>query len=104
MIVVLVDRVKWDEDEKYGNVTTFKIWPVLDFIRIYGDKDQLVRLVVEFCKRLGEDFRREAVRRLLKLDDTEDELKEIKEFEDVIYPFVGHVPKYPDEWNEDESQ
>jgi len=105
MIVVFVDRVKWDEDERYGNVTIFKGWPVLDFIRIYGDKDQLVRLVVEFCKRLGDDFRREVVRRLLKDNNTEDEFKEfIKEFEDVIYPFVGHIPKYPDEWDEDESQ
>jgi len=52
MIVAFVDRVEWDEDERYDNVTTFKGWPVLDFIRVYSDKDQLVRLVVEFCKRL----------------------------------------------------
>jgi len=24
MIVAFVDRVKWDEDERYGNVSTFK--------------------------------------------------------------------------------
>jgi|GEM_PF-4456541 len=86
MIVVFVDRVKWDGDERYDNVTTFKGEPVLDFIGIYGDRDQLIRLIVEFCKRLGDDFRREVAKRLSRDDDMEDEFKE---FEDAIYPYTG---------------
>jgi len=98
----MLQERKWDE--RYGNVTTFKDKLVLDLVEIYGDRDQSLRLILDLCRRLGDDFRREVVRRLSRDYDREDEFKEIKEFEDVIYPFVGHIPKYPDEWDEDESQ
>jgi len=45
-------------------------------------------LVVEFCKRLGDDFKGEVIERLLKDDNTEDEFKEFKKFEDIMFPSI----------------
>jgi len=66
IIMAFVNRAKWDGDGRYGNVTIFKGELVLDLVKIYGDRDQLVRLVIDFCRELGEDFRRGIVKRLSK--------------------------------------
>jgi len=66
IIMAFVSRAKWDEDGRYGNVTIFKGELVLDLVRIYSDGDQLIRLVIDFCRELGEDFRRRIVKRLSK--------------------------------------
>ena len=62
MIKVFINRVKWDEKKIEGDISTFEGELVVDFITIYGDRDQLIRLIVDLCRKLGDDFRREVVR------------------------------------------